>query len=152
MTFVSPVSTIPVVKAYLVAAITARPEIVTPTLVTYGEPGKWLPNDIVAVMDSTQTFEVMAMVGSGASRWLSENYSIDVQVDCFGGGDDPQTVEERALALAAVVVDVVRVDPQLGGLVLEARPLSLRTVGAFEEEHKGRRCQAFLSFQIFTQL
>lgn len=155
MAFVSPVSTIPAVKAALVTAIAARTEITgdaAPILVSYGLPGTYQPNDIIAVLDSAQTFEVMAMVGSGGSKWLDENYALAVTVDCFIGGDLAQTVEERALALAAIVVDVVRADPSIGGRVLEARPASMTTTGAWEDDRKGRRGVVTLTFQIFTQL
>jgi hypothetical protein len=94
----------------------------------------------------------MAMVGSGARNWLSETYALTVSIDCFRGGDLAQVVEERALALAAIVVDVVRADPQMGGLVLEAKPLRLATAGSWEDDRKGRRAVATLTFQIFTQL
>lgn len=152
MSFVAPVSTIPAVKCYLVAAVKMRPEIESPTLVTYGEPGTYLPRDIICVLDATQAFTVAAMVGSGATHWLDETYSIDIVVDCFLGGDDPRKVEERALYLAGIVVDVVRTDPSLGGLVIQAKPLSLRTSGAWEDKHKGRRGLVYLSFEILTQL
>jgi hypothetical protein len=152
VTFVSPVSTIPVVKAYLVTQLKARSELAEPVLVQYGEPGTYLPNDCVAVLDATQSFDVMAMIGSGAGLWLSETYTLDVVVDCFLGGDDPQTVEERALLLAAVVVDVVRLDPSLGGVVIECRPLQLRTSGSWEEEHKGRRGQVTVTLHVEAQL
>lgn len=152
MSFVSPVSTVPVVKAALVAALLARTEMAAPTLVSYGEPGPYLPDDIVAVMDTAQTFDVMAMVGSGAGKWLSETFVIEVQVDCFLGGDAAQAVEERALFLASVVVDVVRVDPSIGALVIEARPASMRTTGSWEDDRKGRRAQVVLTFTVTTQL
>lgn len=152
MPFVSTVSTVPQVKAYMVTQLQARTELAAPVLVSYGEPGPYLPDDIVAVLDANQTFEQMAMIGSGASKWLEETYTLEVKVDCFQGGDLAQTVEERALSLASVVVDVVRADPSLGGLVIEARPLYMRSTGSWDDDHKGRRAEVLLTFRVEAQL
>jgi hypothetical protein len=147
-----PVSTVPAVKAYLFTALKARSEYAQPVLVCYDRPGTYLPNDIVMVGDVTQTFAPLRMVGSGAQGWLDETYQLEIVVESFQGGDDPQAVTERAASLAAVAVDAVRLDPSLGGLVTQANPISLDYSSTFEDEHLGRRCTATLRVEIYAQI
>jgi hypothetical protein len=124
---VAPSSTVPAVKAYLFNALKVRTELATliaqgEALVSYDDPGPFQPQDIVAVTNVTRSVKPLQMVGGGGAGWLDESYTVDVVVDVFRGGDDPQTVFERACLLVDVVVDVVRQDPSLGGLVIQANP------------------------------
>lgn len=127
----APVSTIPSVKAYMVTQIRARTELTTgiadgSILVCYDAPGPFQPDDIIAVMDAeTDDMPVVQLVGGGLAGWLDEHYTLTIVVSVHRGGDDPQTVFERAAALAAIVVDVVRQDPSLGGRVIVAKPQQL---------------------------
>lgn len=134
----APVSTVPGVKAYLYTTIKARAEMAEPVLVSYDEPGPNQPDDIVVIGDVVRTVEVVQMVGSGGAGWLDERYSITVLVESFISDDKAQVVFERAAALADVVVDVVRLDPSLGGRVIESAPSMSEQVGGWDEEHGGR--------------
>lgn len=146
-----PVSTIPGVKGYVFDQLVARAELIGDTiLVCYDEPGPYQPDDIVSVGDVARTVEPVGMVGSGGQGWLGEKYRLDVTVDCFRGGDDARTVFERACALADVVVDAVRLDPSLGGRVIESYP----STGSYQSDwltheetgaHMGRSARVVVS-------
>lgn len=122
-----PTSSVAPVKNYLFNALAARTEITsTKVLVSYDEPGPFQPDDIIAVMDVERENSIMQMVGSGGSGWIEEEYTMDIVVACYRGGDYAKTVFERAAFLADVVVDVVRQDPSCGGLVnIHARPAAV---------------------------
>lgn len=150
-----PVSTAPQVKAYLFTQLQTAITPVTGSslLVCYDEPGPNEPDDIVSVGDvTTRTTTPLAMVGSGGAGWLIEDYSIEVVVDCYRGGDDPQTVTERAWALIGQVETVVRNDPSLGGLAIEAKPGSCRSESMWDDAHKGRRVRVTVAVDVQAQL
>ena len=121
-----PVSTIPAAKLYifqqLMAAVGGGPD----TGVYMDEPPNDPPveADVIVVGDVEQAMEPWQMVGSGGSGWMYEKYSIDILVSVFRGGDDPVEVLTRAAALVAQVCAVIRTDPSLGGIVLQAYPAS----------------------------
>ena len=147
-----PPPTVPAVKAYLFAALKARPELALPVLVSYDEPGPHQPDDIVAVCDVDDTATVMRMVGSGAAGWLDETMTVQVVCESYRGGDEAQAVFERAAVLAAVVCDVVRLDPQLGGIAIEAKPSRISYASQWEPDHKGRLCRATVSVSVYASI
>jgi len=150
-----PVSTAPAVKAYLFTQLQANITAASGSslLVCYDEPGPYEPDDIVSVGDVTaRNTAQLAMVGSGGAGWLIENYSLEVVVDCFRGGDDPQTVDERAWALIGQVEAVVRTDPSCGDLVVEARPGQCRSESMWDDAHKGRRVRAAVAVDVQAQI
>lgn len=121
-----PLSTLPAVKGYLFDALAARTEITsTKVLVSYDDPGPYMPDDIIAVLDADRNVSTLAMVGDGGAGWLAEEYVLAIVVSCYRGGDTARVVFERACALADVVVDVVRQDPSCGQRVYQAKPSSI---------------------------
>lgn len=145
-------STITAVKAQLVALLTARPELASPVLVCYDEPGTNLPDDIVSVGDAQRQVTVATMIGSGAAGWLDETIDLEIVVDVYRGGDDPQGAFERAAALADIVADTVRSDPSLGGLVLRAVPDKVEYVSSFEAERKGRLARVITHLMVTARI
>lgn len=132
-----PASTVPAVMQALVAGITTQvndPEV----LVTYYEEGTWKPNDIITVGTVNRTVLATGVVGSGAAGWLHEEYTVEVKVSSYIGGDDPATITARAWALTAAVETFVRTDPSLGGLLLEMRPESSTAEGRWDDNDTGR--------------
>lgn len=154
----SPASTAPQVKAYLVAQIKASPDLPAqllgqPPLISYGVPGEYQPACIVAVGTRViQTAVPSQMVGSGGAGWLRENYHLEVVVSAFAGGDTPQVVDEAALQLWQVVAAVIRADPSLGGLVIQASPSGFEAISEWTEDHKGRLCQLTGEVEVHAQL
>lgn len=111
----------------------------TAVLVSYGPPGTNQPDDLIAVGTSVARETVAyQMVGSGQAGWLNERYDLDIIVSVFRGGDNGQTVLERAAVLTDVVVAVIRTDPSLGGAVTVAHPSVSSYVPSYDQEHKGR--------------
>lgn len=147
-----PVSTVPGVKAYLYTSLKARAELAEPVLVSYDDPGPNQPDDIIVVGDVVRTVEMVQMVGSGAAGWLYERYAVTVLVECFISDDKPQTVFERAAALADVVVDVVRADPSLGGRVIESAPSMSEQIGSWDEEHGGRLSSLTVTVSVYARI
>ncbi len=114
-------SAVPALKAAFVTAIRNLSGITgTDVLVCYGEPGKYQPNDIIAVLDVSSTHSP-ATISPNRSR--EEEITANVMVSCFRGGDDPlgetqQLVTDRAWALTNLIVDYVQAtDPTIGGTV-----------------------------------
>jgi hypothetical protein len=153
-----PASTAPAVMAYLVAGVQAAPEMPatllgSPVLVSYGIPGTYnTPAAIAVGTRITATARMEQLVGSGGPGWLYENYQLEVMVEAFLGGDDPQSVEQAAYSLWQVVADVVRDDPQLGGLVIVAYPSKWESVSSWDPNHKGRVCQITGEIDVEAQL
>jgi len=150
-----PTSTVPQVKAYLFTQLqsTLTAEQGSSLLVCCDEPGPYEPDDIVSVGDvTTRTTVPLAMVGSGGAGWLVETYSLEIVVDCYRGGDNPQAVAERAWSLIGQVETVVRTDPSCGGLVIEARPGECRSESAWDEQHKGRRVRVTVAVDVQAQI
>ena len=109
----------PLVKAALVAlAETLWP---APSLASYGAPGTYQPDEIVAVMG--QRFEVTRpTMGTGRSR--EEAVETDVVFSVFvpGAEEAQRAATERAYAMSLELDDHFRVAPQetLGGACREA--------------------------------
>jgi hypothetical protein len=111
----------PALKAAFVTAIGGLTGITgTPTLVCYGEPGKYQPDDIIAVTDVSSTHVIATL---GANRRREETLTATVVVSCYRGGDDAtgatqQLTTERAWTLTGLIVDYVQVtDPTISGTV-----------------------------------
>lgn len=127
--------------AALVAGITAQvndPEV----LVTSYTEGIRNPNDIILVGTVNRTASPVGVVGSGGAGWLHEQYTIDVTVSSYNGGDEAivpwATITARAWALTAAVEAFVRSDPSLGGVLLAMRPQSSTADGRWDDNDTGR--------------
>jgi len=137
-----PSSTVPAVKAALVAAITAAvgdPAV----LVCYGPPGTYAPDDIIFVGDVKRTVVAHAFVGTGAAGAFAEDYDVDVNLRSYRGGGSEQAAvaDARAWALVAFVDSAVRADLSLGGLVVKAEPATADSVLGYDGDHKGWICE-----------
>lgn len=148
------VSTVPAVKAALFNGI--KTQIAdSSVLVSYDEPGEFQPDDIVVIGNVSRSVEVHAMVGSGGTGWLEETYTVDIVISVYRGGDDPQTVFERACTLAAAVETFVRNDPYLGlnaSGVIVSWPIQAEYVGEWEEDHRGRMCTVNLQIHVLARI
>jgi hypothetical protein len=147
-----PVSTMPAVKAYLYTQLTARAELADPVGVFYDMPTVTPPDDLVYLGDCRGKNVITRMVGSGGAGWLDEHYELDIVVDVVRGDDDPKANDEQALALLAAVVDTVRLDPSLGGLVIQAAPGRFSLTSEPNEEHLGRNTTAVLTVEVHARI
>jgi hypothetical protein len=147
-----PVSTTTAVRAYLFQALTAAmtPDMFDKSaslLVCYDEPGPDQPEDIVTVGKVARQLGVSSLVGSGGAGWLDEQYTVEIQVEVYRGGDDPQAAYARCADLVDVAISVVRSDPTLGGAVIVARPISHTQEVMWDDAHSGRVASAAVEIQ-----
>lgn len=137
-----PVSSAPAAKLALFNAIKANATIAADATIAvcYGPPslGDLAHDDWIAVQGYHRTTSSLAMVAGGGQFWLQENYTIEVVVSVYRGGDQAETVDERCAQLVACVENAVRTDPSLGGVVTEARPVEEQSEPSWDEEGRGR--------------
>lgn len=133
----APISTVPAARVQLFTRITSTINDVA-VLVCYDDPGPNVPDDIVSVGRVERQVTPRSMVGSGGAGWLYETYTVEIIVSAFRGGDDSRTVFERCVSLSDSVIEAVRSDPSLGGVVLVARPSLWVYQSEWDDEHKGR--------------
>lgn len=131
-----PASTIPLAKVYLFNQLTAALAGTQDLKVYMDLPPNDPPNeqDVIVVGDIEQNLEPWQLVGSGGEGWLYEKYSIQVLISVYRGGDVPQVVLTQAANLVYQVCDVVRLDPSLGGNVLQAFPASANYESGWSDE------------------
>jgi hypothetical protein len=151
-----PPSTIPAVQTYLLngltALLTADPDA-DGLLVCQGEPGTYQPEDIVYIGDVHQTYSPYSEVGTGGPFWLREDYQQSICVSVLrGGGDEAAVVMNRACALTNLIVNYVRSDPSLNGLVDRARPAQVTYTPQWDHEHAGQRVDVEISIDIMNVL
>lgn len=152
-----PASTAPAVRQFFFDQLTAS---LTPDmfykdsrlLVCYDTPGPDEPDDVVSVGKVERQFSIASMVGGGGAGWLDEKYSLTITVDVFRGGDDPQYVYSRAATLMDAVVQLIRTDPSLGGLVLIARPDRHSAEVDWDDKGLGRHCTAELTIECLQRI
>ncbi|MFE9372250.1 hypothetical protein ACFYM2_21120 [Streptomyces sp. NPDC006711] len=152
-----PASSAPAVRQYLFdqlsATLTSDPDFPNEQLlVCFDEPGTFQPADIVSIGKVSRQDNVSSMVGSGGPGWLEETYDVDVTIDVYRGGDYPQHVFARSVALFDAVCVVVRSDPTLGGAVLSARPTASSHEVAWDDEHKGRHCITPMQISCYQRI
>ncbi len=98
----------PAIKAAVVNVLkTLYP---APTLTSYGDPGVYQPNEIVAVMG--MKMQISLPVGSTA-RTREETTEVEVVFSVFASGGDPaqRAATERAFALLAPFTDYFKTKP-----------------------------------------
>jgi hypothetical protein len=152
-----PSSSAPAVRRYLYAQCTAQlaPDPLNSRvslLVCYDDPGPNEPGDIVSIGRVARTINPDSLVGGGGPGWLSEAYSVAVTIDLFRGDDDAQAIFERGALLVDQVCAIVRTDPTLGGLVLEARPISSDIEGDWDDANQGRHVLATLEIHCYQRI
>lgn len=121
-------------------------------LVCFDQPGPNQPDDIVSVGKVNRRLGVNSMVGGGGAGWLEENYTVDIVIDVYRGGDSAQAAYTRATDLVAGAIAVVRADPSLGGSVLIAKPTSDLTEVEWDEEHGGQHATATLEITCYQRI
>lgn len=152
-----PDSSIPAVRAYLYAQLQAlaTPDPADPSaslLVCLDGPNTDLAGDIVSVGDVRQEYAPFQTTGSGGPGWLSETYTVTVEIQVTRGTDDSTVTFARAQSLARLVVALVRSDPSLGGAVLRARPATADYETAWAEGGGGRQTFVTLAISCFNPL
>lgn len=115
-------SAFPGVKRALVTAMTSLySDMVPPPLVSYGDPGTYQPNQIVAVM-GTSTLNERPVMGTGRPR--EEIMLVQVVFSVFAPGTETQqeTATEAAYVLHDRLADYFKTKPNetLGGACREA--------------------------------
>lgn len=128
------ISTIPAAKQALFDRLAAR---ITDAGVSYGTPPSWQPNRLVWVGEANRDVAPSAMVGSGGTGWLREDYTIDIHIRVSLQATNGAVVDVAAYEILAAVEDAIRDDPSLGGVVAVARP-SGSTEDQTAEQQKGR--------------
>jgi hypothetical protein len=82
----------------------------------------------------------LAFVGDLGQWALQEEYDLEVKVSCYRAGDDSNTAEARAWAIAGQIETIARTDPTFGGLLITAQPsLSSSDVDWDAEENANGR-------------
>lgn len=152
-----PGTTAVAVRRYLFDTLTATlaPDPLSKTsdlLVCYDEPGPYQPDDIVSVGKVERTINTNSMVGGGGAGWLEESYTVDVDIEVFRGGDDPQGVFTRTSDLIDQIAAVAREDPSLGERVLVCKPTASTCEVEWDEEHKGRLGNGSITFSCYQRI
>lgn len=137
MPVVIPDPTISPAKAYLYTQTLAAPLFAPPVAVVYDEPGPYKAADIVAFGTVHWHPAINSGVGSGGAGWIEERYDIELMIQSFLGGDNGKAAYERACALFAGVMAVLRADPSLNGIVLVAKPAPATVTTEHDPGHKG---------------
>lgn len=111
----------PLVKAAVVAL--CRQLFPSPTLVQYGRPGPYQPDEMVLVMGQTSTFELGPMT---PSRPREETVTTTVVFSVYSPGEvteQQQVATERAYEMATTFADWFKTAPRetLDGSCREAR-------------------------------
>ena len=109
----------------------------TGLLIAYGQVGTYRPDDIILLGRVSRNVQVARMRGDGGYGWLNEDYTIEVGISTFRGGDDGWAGEGYALSLIDFVEQTVRTDPSLGGTVSMANPAGSELTGTWEDKHMG---------------
>lgn len=105
------VSTIPTVRAQLVALLAARPGLAG-VQVEYTHPGQELEGETIFLGDSRSAI-ALATVRAGR-RTRQESYTLDVWVEVNGDGPTAQTASERAWTLVGEIEGQLADDASLG--------------------------------------
>ena len=152
-----PGSTAVAARQYLYDTLTATltPDPLSKTsqlLVCFDEPGEYQPDDIVTVGRVERTINPNSLVGGGGAGWLEETYTVEIDIEVYRGGDDPQGTYTRASALTDQIVAAVRADPSMGGAVLVCKPIASNLDVAWDEAHKGRLASGTVTFQCYQRI
>jgi hypothetical protein len=152
-----PVSTVPAAKTWLIGQLqTALTEDPTATMTVQYGPFAYAdnnPDDMVWLGDADRQAEPWTLTG-GLTIPLSmkETYDLTVNVSCYRGGDQSQTVEDRAWALIAEIETVVRTDPTFGGLLISSYPSQAVATVGWDEKFSGVLCSIPLTISCLAQL
>jgi hypothetical protein len=121
-------------------------------LICYDEPGPNQPDDIVVIGEVTRAIEFSAFVGNGSAGYMSERFTIAIQIDVYRGGDDAPAVHARARLLADTVIAIVRNDLTAGGNVLKSDIHSDNGHGTWDAGHMGRHWLQEVELSFFKRI
>ncbi len=116
---------IPAVKAAILAALLEaqkgpHAEALKDVAITDDrEPER--PSEYVWIYEGTAERQYKTLRGGGSQVPLEEDVEISLRVFVVKGSDSTKPSEERAVAIAEVVEEVLRDDPDLSGLLLYQR-------------------------------
>lgn len=152
-----PGSSMAAVRGYLLTrlAATVQPDPAdtgASLLVCLDGPDTDVPEDVVSVGDVAITYDPFQTVGSGGPGWLTETYTVTVDIQVARGTPDSTVTVARALALANTVAAVVRADPSLGGLVDRARPADAHFETGWDDTGVGRITSVEMTIAILNAL
>lgn len=109
--------------------------------------------DWVLVGGARRTVGALAMVGNGGQFWRDERYQVDVTIETFTAGRNGfEDSYNRAYALLETLESVVRQDPSLGGLVLQANPKSSSDTPTWDPTGQGAIVTITTSIEVYTTL
>lgn len=150
-----PVSTFPTAIAAIISQTQTQvntDSLASQIVVTWGEPGMDLPNDIIMIgVDHTRKVNPEVLIGSYQTGSLKEAYTIDCLASSWSGDADPVALGNRAWVLAGYIETAVRTDPSLGTSVLEAHPSGTKGQGpTWTIDPIGRLCQVTVTIEVFT--
>jgi hypothetical protein len=148
----APVSTVPAVRAWLVAQFTAAVSGITEPAVEVYQSAEDHEStaDVVIVEGAQRTLGGFEMVGGGGAGWLQESFTIGVSIECFVHGERPfPDVDDRAYLILGLLEQAVRADPSLGGLVIVGQPAGSTSTHATSAD--GGHCDIAAQFHFMTQ-
>jgi hypothetical protein len=140
-----PGATWPAAKLYLFNQLRASAVCAPPVVVAYNDPLGDLEDDVVVVGKVSRLVEPLALVGSYGAGAFAERYTVQVTVSSFRGGDNPVATDLQCAALVDAVVSVVRTDPTLGGVVLQAKPGNHDPDGRWVTDSDGQNVMGYLT-------
>lgn len=124
--------------------------------VFWDQPDSSIPTQNIVVLHRiiNRTTVHYRMTGNAGAGSFLESYSLEMAVDCYAGGDSDETraLEELAWSYVCQVEAVVRSDPSLGGLVIEAFPASSDDDPEWDQQHKGRLVHIALIVNVQAQI
>lgn len=156
-----PVSSIPqttavLAKGWILDALVAQFVGDDTMTVFWDQPDASIPTENIVVVHRIMNRSAVhyRMTGTGGAGSFLETYSIEIAVDCYAGGDSGETraLETKAWNYASTVEAVVRSDPSLGGLVIQAFPSQSTDDPEWDQEHKGRLVHIALSVAVEAQI
>lgn len=150
----SPQSSVPGVRAYLIAQFTAATANFTdPTVEVYAsQPNHETTQDIVVVGGVNRQTPTVRLVGSGGPLWQDEKYSIDVEIACYIAGNDPfPDVDVRAFDVLVACERAIRADPSANGQVVQMNPETSTSTHEWDDSDSGTaggNCNITLTVEV----
>jgi hypothetical protein len=124
--------------------------------VFWDQPDASIPTQNIVVLHRIigRTTTHSRMMGNAGPGSFLEAYNIEIAVDCYTGGDSDVTRDLEAVAwdYACTVEAVVRSDPSLGGLVIQAFPATSDDDPEWDQEHKGRLVHIAMTIAVEAQI
>lgn len=143
-------------KGWIFDALVAQFATDQEMTVFWDQPDASIPTQNIVVVHRiiNRTTQHYRMTGTGGAGSFLESYEIELAVDCYEGGDSGVTRDLETLAwdYACTVEAVVRSDPSLGGLVIQAFPATSNDDPEWDQEHKGRLVHIALTVAVEAQI